>query len=65
MDVNPLFSMNMNSITENYKRDEEIEIEAERTNLDSLLDFDITGNYKFVHCRNCNGPLIGHIPTKC
>lgn len=51
-------------IIDNYKIYEEKATEI-RTNLEDLLDFDRHSNFKFVHCGNCEGSLIGHIENKC
>ena len=29
------------------------------------MDFDNNGRYEFAHCETCDGPLLGHIETKC
>ena len=52
-------AVELKTITENYKTDDEIANELE-TNLEYALDFDRYGQYEFVLCGECGGLRIGH-----
>ena len=56
---------NMDSVQTNYKSDNDIQKELANVNLDNFLDFDYNGQYEFVRCAYCSGPLLGHIEAKC
>ena len=55
----------MDSILTNYKRDSDIEKELENVEIENFLEFDYSGNYTFLECEYCTGPLLGHIQPKC
>ena len=57
-------AVELKTIMENYKTDEDIGQESE-TNLENTLDFDRYGQYEFVHCGECGEPIIGHKQEKC
>ena len=45
-----------------------IEVITTRIKADGLkeyLEFKNNGEYQFVSCENCDGPILGHIVTKC
>ena len=49
----------------NYKPDADIRKELGHVKLDIFLDFDNDGNYEFLKCVYCDGPLLGHMEVKC
>ena len=55
----------MDSVLVNYQRDSLIEKELENVDIENFLEFDYSGNYTFLECEYCAGPLIGHIQSKC
>ena len=55
----------MNSLQKNYKSDNDIQKELANVNLDNFLDFDYHGQFEFVRCAFCDGPLLGHLEAKC
>ena len=55
----------MDTIVKNYKQDSDIKNELADVKLDNFLDFDYSGNYEFLKCAYCDGPLLGHLEAKC
>ena len=55
---------NLKIINDNYKSDDDIAQELD-SNLENVLEFNKLGEYKFIHCGTCGGPIIGHIEAKC
>ena len=50
---------------ENYMTMEVISTRIKADGLRDYLEFDNTGKYQFLTCENCDGPMLGHITTKC
>ena len=45
-----------------------MEVISTRIKADGLrdyLEFDNTGKYQFLTCENCDGPVLGHVTSKC
>ena len=55
----------MESISTNYKKVSEIQEELKNVNIETYLEFNYQGDYVFKKCAFCDGPLLGHLPTKC
>ena len=55
----------MDNIKSNYKLYNDLEEELKHTVIETVLDFDVNGRYKFVRCEYCNGPELGYIKVKC
>ena len=54
----------LKDITDNYKTDEDIIVET-GIDIENVLDFNRNGEFKFVHCGSCGGPILGHKSVKC
>ena len=54
----------LKEITDNYKMDEDIIVET-GNDIEYVLDFNSIGEFKFVHCGSCGGPILGHTSVKC
>ena len=54
----------LKEIEDNYKMDEDIVVET-GNDIENVLDFNINGEYQFVHCVTCGGPILGHKLVKC
>ena len=55
----------MDSITTNYKSENDIRKELTHVDLDNFVDFGYNGQIDFVRCPYCNGPTLGHLEPKC
>ena len=54
--------VDLKEITDNYKMDEDIVIET-GNDIENVLDFNRNGEFRFIHCGLCGGPILGHILT--
>ena len=48
-----------------YMTVENITIRLKADTLKDYLDFKSNGEYEFLSCENCDGPMLGHQVTKC
>ena len=55
----------MNEMKKNYKKLEEIALDIKNHGLDEYVKFDNNGRYDFFKCEDCDGPMLGHLQTKC
>ena len=49
----------------NYKKLDDISEEIKNHGVDEYLKYDNLGRFEFFHCEECDGPMLGHIQTKC
>ena len=49
----------------NYMNVDTISTRIKADGLKEYLEFKNTGEYQFLSCENCDGPILGHITTKC
>ena len=52
-------------IRNNYMTESEIQEELKNLNIENHLEYSYYGEYVFRKCAYCDGPLLGHLPTKC
>ena len=50
---------------DNYMNAENITVRLKADGLKDYLKFKSNGEYEFLSCENCDGPMLGHIITKC
>ena len=56
--------VDLKGITDNYKTDEDIIVET-GNDIENVLDFNWNGEFRFIHCGSCGGPILGHSRNKC
>ena len=49
----------------NYLNLDSISTRIKADGLEEYLEFKNNGEYRFFSCENCDGPILGHITTKC
>ena len=49
----------------NYKKLDNITTDIKNHGLDEYLDYDNQGRFEFFRCEGCDGPMLGHIQSKC
>ena len=54
----------LKEITENYKTDEDIVVET-GNGIENFLNFNQNGEFRFIHCGSCGGPILGHKQNNC
>ena len=52
-------------IKSDYLTIENITAKLRADGLGEYLEFKSNGEYEFLECENCNGPMLGHQVTKC
>ena len=55
----------MSVMKSNYKKPDDITADIKNHGLDQYLDYDNQGRFKFFSCEGCDGPMLGHIQSKC
>ena len=53
----------LKEITDNYKTDNKIASEI-GNDIENVLDFNWNGEFRFIHCGSCGGPILGHKSVK-
>ena len=56
---------NLENMKKNFNKADEIARELKAVDIENFLDFDNNRRYELAHCETCDGPLLGHIETKC
>ena len=54
----------MKDIKKNYQSQNDVEEELKHVGLESFLEFNANNDYTIVWCKNCDGPILGHIEVK-
>ena len=49
----------------NYKKIDDIAADIKNHGLDEYLKYDNQGRFGFFCCEGCDGPMLGHIQSKC
>ena len=52
-------------IKSDYLTIENITAKLRANGLGEFLEFKNNGEYEFLECENCNGPMLGHQTTRC
>ena len=58
-------AQNIENRKADYMSVETISTGIKADGLDDYLEFENNGKYQFLRCENCDGPILGHITTKC
>ena len=56
---------NIDTMKSKYLNIEQIVIRLKADTVEEYLEFNSSGDYEFLSCEDCDGPMLGHLINKC